>query len=70
VKKTRSLQLDIADKILTLLKETELNSEDYDYKLRLFKSSLRFVRRLIEEKKLDNIFDISMKKGSEVGISW
>ena len=63
VKRTRSLQLDLADKIFTLLKETELNSEDYDYKLRLFKSSLRFVRKLREENKLDNIFDISVKKG-------
>ena len=63
VKKARPLQLDIADKIFTLLKETELNSEDYEYKLRLFKSSLRFVRKLREENKLDYIFDISVKKG-------
>ena len=63
VKKARSLQLDIADKIFTLLKETELNGDDYDYKLRLFKSSLRFVRKLREENKLDPVFDIAVKKG-------
>ena len=63
VKKTRQLHLNIADKIFSLVKETEMNQSNYDIKLIQFKSYLRFVRHSKEENRLDEVFDLTCKKG-------
>ena len=63
VQKTRELHSNIADKIFFLVKETQLNQYDYDFKVRQFKSYLRFVRNLKEENRLDEVFELTCKKG-------
>ena len=63
VKKPRPLMLNIADKIFTLVKETEFNQTDYNFKLKQFKSMLRFVKNIKEDDKLDSVFDLACKKG-------
>ena len=63
VTKSRQLQLNIADKIFSLLKETELNQKDYDFNLKQFKGYIRFVRNIKDESKVEDLFDLSCKKG-------
>jgi len=63
VNKSREVMLNLADKVFTLLKETEINQNDYASKLANFKTYMRFVRNLKEQNKLENIFDLAVKKG-------
>lgn len=63
VKKSREVMLNLADKVFTLLKETELKDNDYPAKLGQFKTYLRFIRNLKEQQKLDLVFDLACKKG-------
>jgi len=63
VKKSREVMLNLADKVFTLLKETEMNQNDYSSKLANFKTYMRFIRNLREQNKLDNVFDLACKKG-------
>ena len=53
----------LAETVCTLLKETELNQNDYSSKLANFKTYMRFIRNLRGQKKLENVFDLACKKG-------
>merc|ERR1711892_184754 len=61
--KSREVMLNLADKVFTLLKETELNQNDYGSKLANFKTYMRFIRNLKEQNKIENVFDLACKKG-------
>merc|ERR1719430_2719390 len=61
--KSRDVMHNLADRVFTLLKETELNQNDYSSKLANFKTYIRLIRNLREQNELDNVFDLACKKG-------
>ena len=63
VKKRRPVIDNLKDKVFQLLKETNLDDDDYTAKLSNFKTYLRFVRTLIDQNALDDVFDLACDKG-------
>ena len=63
IKRSRKVILDLKDKVIKLLKETEATDIDYNSKLSNFKTYIKFIRTLKEQNALDEVFDLAVDKG-------
>ena len=63
IKRSRKVILDLKDKVIKLLKETEVKDIDYNAKLSNFKTYIKFIRTLKEQNALDEVFDLAVDKG-------
>ena len=63
IKKTRPVMTNLKEKLFKLVKETQLSDDDYNAKLSNFKTYLRFVRSLEDQRGLEDVFDVACDKG-------
>ena len=63
IKRSRKVILDLKDKVIRLLKETEVSDLDYNSKLGNFKTYMKFIRTLEQQNALDDVFDLAVDKG-------